>query len=91
MQALRNSLHKHLQWRIDESMLIQNSVSILTLSGSEQFPILKIEFEDVAIEEVDHLLVDKINPRWAEPGAGLARPSIERLNEILKGNGEGMK
>jgi len=76
--------NQHLNWNIYRAQISRADVSALTLSGSEQFPVLRIEFEDVYFESVEHSTFADVNPDWSKPGSGLARPSIERLHELTK-------
>jgi len=84
---LYSSEGEHLNWNIYRINIIRNEISELTLSGSEQFPILKICFEDLDVEPIEEALFSSINPQWYCQGDGLARPSIERLYLLKKRKG----
>jgi hypothetical protein len=74
----------HLNWNIYKMKIVRANVSRLTLSGSEQFPVLKINFEDIDTQCIDHALFGDVNPDWNTSGSGLARPGIERLHALIK-------
>ena len=74
----------HLTWNIDPAEIPQAEVSHLTLSGSDQFPVLRIDFEGVNVDPVDTSTFADVNPDWSRPASGLARPSIERLHTLIK-------
>ncbi len=82
--TLKTQSQKHLNWYIYRIHLVKNEISKVTLSGSEQFPILKIEFEDFDTENIDHSLFTEVNPDWAESSSGLARPGIKHLHALFK-------
>lgn len=76
---LKFDQEKHLNWYVYKSDFVLDHVCRITLAGAEQFPVLKIDFEDVAIEQVEAVAFDAVNPGWGNYASGLARPSIEEL------------
>lgn len=85
------STEDHLSWPIYRSEIKQDSVSKLILSGSEQFPILTIEFGNVDIVEIDRSIMAEVNPAWNKARAGLARPGIMDLHRLMSGTNKKAK
>jgi hypothetical protein len=83
---LKFDQQEHLNWNIYRSELVPGEISRLTLGGSEQFPTLQMDFEDVDIKEINPSLFADINPEWANPKSGFARPGIEQLHVLIKGS-----
>jgi len=81
---LKTDPDQHLNWNIYRANISLGTICELTLSGSEQFPVLRIEFDDVYTELVDHSNFAEVNPDWFKAGSGLARPSIEQLRILFK-------
>jgi hypothetical protein len=83
---LKANRQQHLNWNVYRSELVCGEIYRLTVSGSEQCPILKIDFEELDIKEIDSSVFADVNPDWANPGSGFARPGIEKLRSLMKGS-----
>jgi hypothetical protein len=55
----------------------------IVLSGGEQFPILRITFEDVEVDQIPHSIFAAVNPQWANLSLGMGRPGIEALHKLF--------
>lgn len=90
--ALRESLKhvilsddQHVQWRIHDYEIKEEASSIrIRLHAMDTSPVLEIVCKSVEFRRVAIELIDTANPAWCRPGAGFARPNIEKLVELRK-------
>lgn len=75
---------KHIQWNIDQSEIDKLGKKYnLSFYESGLMPKVFIKFSRIEIEKVDHKFFNTINPKWAEPNSGFARPGIKDIFKNL--------
>jgi|LSQX01.1.fsa_nt_gb hypothetical protein len=84
------SVDQHCQWVImDFDIQRRGGSFVITLqSVAPPCPGLSIACRDIAINELDVAIINRVNPKWNRPYAPLARPGLEELATIQRGKQE---